>query len=168
MQHNYAQWTLELIKFSIFNSGGKREKASRQHLFGRDHRTWGAGAARGGGAMWIRGLRHFSSFQLFFFFKRRNGNRRSWSFLIVHQDDLHESKVIINPECFNFLHFWRSGDIDLRHNSEQITDLAFSIPPAQHFRLAVTFSSNSDADLEVLARYFPQNLSKVWLKLMKG
>lgn len=140
VQHNYAQWTLELIKFSIFNSGGKRSKASGQHLFGRDHRTWGARAARGGGAMWIGGLRHFHHSNCFFFFKRRNGNRRfSPFFNHLYQDDLYESKVIINPERFNFLHFWRSGDIDLRHNSEQITDLAFSIPPAQHFRLAVTF-----------------------------
>ena len=38
-QCNHAQTTLELIKFSIFNSGGKREKASWQHLFGRDHWT---------------------------------------------------------------------------------------------------------------------------------
>ena len=126
-----------MIKFSIFNSGGKRAKASGQHLFGRDHRTWGARAARGGGALWIGGLRHLSL--SLYFFLRRNGNQRSSSFLIVHEDDLYESKVIINPERFNFLHFWRSGDIDLRHNSEQITDLAFSIPPAQHFRLAVTF-----------------------------
>ena len=40
-----------------------------------------------------------------FFFKRRNGNRRSSSFLIVYQDYLDESKVIINPERFNFVHF---------------------------------------------------------------
>ena len=70
VQHNYAQWTLELIRFSIFNSGGKRAKASGQHLFGRDHRTWGAGAARGGGALWIRGLRHFSSSLCCFFLQK--------------------------------------------------------------------------------------------------
>ena len=40
----------------------------------------------------------FRHFDCFFFFKRRNGNRRFSPFL-------YESKVMINPERFNFLHF---------------------------------------------------------------
>ena len=72
-----------------------------------------------------------------FFFKRRNGNRRSSSVFNRLSRLLRLIQSYNQSRAFQFPSFLTL--IDLRHNSEQITDLAFSIPPAQHFRLAVTF-----------------------------
>ena len=104
MQHNYAQTTLELIKFSILT----QEENVRRRVGSISL----AGITGPEELELLEEEAHCESevFAIFiipivFFFKRRNGNRRSLSFLIVYQDYLDESKVIINPERFNFLHF---------------------------------------------------------------